>query len=287
MPSAAEDLLRIQKQINQLLTEFRKRAETDRENAQDAIATLVRLQTAQGLAAQFLERKRPYKDDPSFKALLDDGLLDHAAFIQKPPLLLGFYRRLLFSMDREVRSILEIGVKGGGSTAFWKALFPDATVIGMDLKLRRWVASEPSADGVIYVQGDQTDVARLQEIATQYGPFSIVIDDGSHVTDHQATTMRCLLPQVEPGGFYVVEDIHTSIKTLDGEQSLHYGEDIWSDFTLAVFQHLRKGPAPAPSAGAQLASRLASVIDDLILGSRVLAIRVRPESSSPEQSRRT
>jgi cephalosporin hydroxylase len=90
----------------------------------------------------------------------------------------------------------------------WKALFPGASVVGVDIKLRRWLTRQPSADGVVYLQGDQTDVARLEEIAAKYGPFDIVIDDGSHVTDHVAGTLRRLLPHVRPGGVCIIEDTH-------------------------------------------------------------------------------
>jgi len=270
--STTEGFPALYKQMDDLLKELRARVEADREHAQDAICTLVRLQTAQGLAGQFMQGKRPYERNAQFATLMEEGLLHHAAFIQKTPLMLAFYRRLLFSLPQEPTSILEIGVKGGGSTAFWKALFPAATVVGVDIKLRRWLTPQPSADGVIYLQGDQTDAARLKEIAGQHGPFDVVIDDGSHVVDHQALTMRCLVPHVRPGGFYVIEDTHASVKKAG--HTGDYGADIWADFTLAVLQRLRKGPSPAASDGVKLAGDLASKIDDLVVSSQLLAIRV-------------
>jgi cephalosporin hydroxylase len=267
-----EEFLRLYEQMDDLLKAMRACVERDREKAQDAVSTLVRVQTAQGLAAQFLDRKRPYEANAQLAAMIQDGLLHHAAFIQKAPRMLSFYRWLLFAFEQEPRSVLEIGVKGGGSTAFWKALFPAATVVGLDLKLRRWLVGAPSEDGVIYIEGDQTDTTRLDEIARQYGPFDIVIDDGSHVVDHQASTMRCLLPHVRAGGFYVVEDTHTSVKK-PGHTGGDYGTDIWADFTLAVFQRLRKGPPPPPSEGTRLASDMASMIENAIIGTQVLAVR--------------
>lgn len=276
--SRPEELLRAYEQMDELLTDIRKKVEGDWEKAQDAISTLVRTQAAQGLAALFMKRKRPYEDNAQLTAMMQNGLLTHAAFIQKAPRLLNFYKRLLFSMERPPESVFEIGVKGGGSTAFWKALFPAAAVVGMDIKLQRSLASEPSEDGVIYLQGDQTDAARLNEIADRYGPFDVVIDDGSHVTDHQAMTMRCLLRRVRPGGVYVIEDINASVKK-PSSHAVDYGADIWSDFTATVFQQLRKGPLPPATAGGQLARDLIPLIDDLIMASRVLAVRVTERPS--------
>ena len=273
-PSKPEEFIALYTQMHELLLEMRRSVERDWERAQDAVATLVRTQTAQGLAPAFFERKRPWEGNSQLAAMIANGVLNHAAFPQKMPHILAFYRRLLTMLDREPTSILEIGVKGGGSTAIWKALFPGASVVGLDIKLRRWLTSEPSADGVVYLQGDQTDVARLEEIAAHYGPFDVVIDDGSHVTDHVGCTLRCLLPHVRPGGAYVIEDTHSSVRKPDSTGSIeHFGEDIWPAFTLAVFEHLRRGPRPPTSPGVELASAVRGMISDLIVSGQVLAIR--------------
>jgi hypothetical protein len=273
-PSKPEEFIALYTQMNELLREMRRGVERDWEKAQDAVATLVRTQTAQGMAPAFFTRKRPWEGNAELAKLIDDGVLDHAAFPQKMPFILAFYKRLLTGLDREPQSIMEIGVKGGGSTAFWKALFPRASVVGVDIKLRRWLQAQPSADGVVYLQGDQTDIAFLEESAAKYGPFDVVIDDGSHVTDHVASTLKCLLPHVRPGGLYVIEDTHSSMKkpTATGSTD-QYGDDIWPDFTLAVFERLRRGPTPPPSAGAQLAGAVSAMIADLVVSRRLLAIR--------------
>jgi cephalosporin hydroxylase len=268
------DLVGLQQEMHDLLKEMRTRVENDWNKARDAVNTLARMQTAQGLAPLFLAQRQPYKDDAELSALMGSGLLHHGSFIQKTPTLLAFYQRLLTMIQQPPQNVMEIGVKGGGSTALWKALFPGATVVGLDIKLRPWLTTEPSEDGVVYLQGDQTDVKRLREIAEQYGPFDLVIDDGSHVSAHQATTIRSLLPRVRPGGFYVVEDIHTSVKKATS-RPVDYGEDIWSDFTLTVFARLRGAELPPATAGGQLARELVSRIAELIIAPQVLAIRIK------------
>ncbi len=262
-----------QPHVDRLIREIRDEMASDWRKAQDAVNSLVRTQVAQGLAPLFLARKQPYKNHPELTAMIAGGLLHSATFIQKSPFHLKFYRQVLASLAEEPRSILEIGVKGGGSTALWKALFRSATVVGIDIKLRPGLA-EPSPDGVIYLQADQTDVKRLREIAGQYGPFDLVIDDGSHVTDHQAVSIRELLPHVRPGGVYVVEDIHASVKTASTRE-VDFGEDIWADFTLTVLQRLRGGPVERTTRGGQLASHLARWIEELIIARDLLAVRVK------------
>ena len=115
--------------------------------------------------------------------------------------------------DRALR-ILEIGVWEGESLQTWAEFFPRAKVVGVDIN----PDTRKFAGGRITVEvGDQSDAARLAEIAAAHGPFDIVIDDGSHVWTHQILTLQVLLPHVVAGGFYVVEDIDTSYGTL-GEQ---------------------------------------------------------------------
>ena len=273
-PSTPDAFLALYRQMEELLKEMRRGVERDWGHAQDAVADLIRTQTAQGLANAFFARKRPWEANAELAKMIEQGVLEHAAFPQKMPYMLAFYRRLLTGLDREPASILEIGVKGGGSTAMWKALFPNAVVVGVDIKLRRWLTHQPSQDGVVYLQGDQTDIPRLEEIARKYGPFDLVIDDGSHVTDHVAGTLQCLLPHVRPGGVYVIEDTHSSMRKPESTGSVEqYGEDIWPDFTLALFERLRKGPKPKASPGAQLAAAVSGMVADLIVSAQILAIR--------------
>ena len=40
--------------------------------------------------------------------------------------------------------------------------------------------------------------------------YDIIIDDGSHVPQHQITSLACLLPALNPGGLYIIENVETS-----------------------------------------------------------------------------
>jgi cephalosporin hydroxylase len=43
-----------------------------------------------------------------------------------------------------------------------------------------------------------------------HGPFDIVIDDGSHVFEHQIASFEALFPLASSTAVYIVEDVHTS-----------------------------------------------------------------------------
>ena len=121
---------------------------------------------------------------------------------------LVFYERF-FAPLRHVHGLklLEIGVYDGASLRMWEEYFPHGRIAGIDVDpaTLRHATARASVDIV-----DQSDVMALVAFATRHGPFDIIIDDGSHVWDHQVTSLRCLYPFVKPGGFYVVEDLDTS-----------------------------------------------------------------------------
>jgi SAM-dependent methyltransferase len=105
-------------------------------------------------------------------------------------------------------TVLEIGVFHGGSLEMWRDYFGrGATIIGVDIDERVRSIEDP---GFRVVIGDQSDPVFLQSLADQYGPFDIVIDDGSHEPAHQVASLTALWPHVKVGGVYLVEDLHTS-----------------------------------------------------------------------------
>jgi hypothetical protein len=109
--------------------------------------------------------------------------------------------------------ILEIGVGGyeslspGGSLRLWRDYLPRSQVVGLDINDKE-VDLGPS---VRFVRGDQTDVDALSRaVAALDGSPTIVIDDGSHLVEHAATSFEFLFPLLSAGGLYVIEDLHTS-----------------------------------------------------------------------------
>lgn len=108
--------------------------------------------------------------------------------------------------------VLEIGVGGydgmapGGSLKIWRDYFQRSTIVGMDLH-DKTVELGPR---VKFVRGDQSSPADLRRLIAGHGPFDIIIDDGSHVGDHQHISFDALWPTLTPGGWYVIEDLSTS-----------------------------------------------------------------------------
>ncbi len=104
-------------------------------------------------------------------------------------------------------TVLEVGVYEGGSVRMWEQYFPNAQVIGVDINP---AAATHATDRIKIEIANQSDVSDLVTLATKHGPFDLVVDDGSHIWDHQITTFQWLFPYVRPGRYYILEDIDTS-----------------------------------------------------------------------------
>jgi 23S rRNA U2552 (ribose-2'-O)-methylase RlmE/FtsJ len=114
-----------------------------------------------------------------------------------------------FAPHRNKRcKILEIGVQNGGSLQLYQKYFSFAEkIVGVDIdpKCKR------IESGNIYIEiGSQADREFLDDVNAEHGPFDIVIDDGSHVFEHQISSFEALFPHLSSTGVYIVEDTHTS-----------------------------------------------------------------------------
>ena len=86
--------------------------------------------------------------------------------------------------DRPI-TMLEIGVFRGGSLRMWKKYFhPDSTIVGIDVD-QSCQAHEIANQNVFVRIGSQADPAFLVAVNGEFGPFDIILDDGSHKTHHQ------------------------------------------------------------------------------------------------------
>lgn len=103
--------------------------------------------------------------------------------------------------------LLEIGCSER-SLETWRDCFPLAEITGLDLNPGGATNQEDLAgvSGVTYVEGDQRDVDLLRRL----GAYDVVVDDGGHIPVDQILTFTTLFPLMPSGGWYFIEDLHTS-----------------------------------------------------------------------------
>lgn len=119
------------------------------------------------------------------------------------------YERHLAKFVGKAPKILEIGVLGGGSIELWLKYFGEGTqVIGVDIDPR---CLEYKYEGnAQVVMGNQGDPDFWGEFLDKNTDFDIIIDDGSHIMEHQVLTLIMTFPHLKVGGVYICEDTHTS-----------------------------------------------------------------------------
>ncbi len=104
--------------------------------------------------------------------------------------------------------MLEIGVSKGGSIELWRRYFgADSAIWGIDIDPACADRVDPPNEVRI---GSQADPAFLASVVAEMGSPDIVLDDGSHVADHQRASFAALFPALSVGGLYVIEDLHTA-----------------------------------------------------------------------------
>lgn len=107
--------------------------------------------------------------------------------------------------DRPIK-VLEIGVYHGGSLQLLKKYFGEAAmVIGVDIDPGCAGFAE---DRVSVEIGDQSSQPFWQSFFERHGEFDVIIDDGSHISEHQIVTLLMAWPHLRDGGTYLVEDLH-------------------------------------------------------------------------------
>ena len=123
------------------------------------------------------------------------------------------YEHHLAKLKGEAFTLLEIGIggysrekQGGASLRMWKAFFPKANIIGLDIEDKSFVA-EPRIQPY---RGSQTSEPLLRTIVESAENLLVVIDDGSHRCEHVRDTFRILFPLLPDGAIYAIEDTQTS-----------------------------------------------------------------------------
>ena len=121
---------------------------------------------------------------------------------------LDVYDRHLTRFRNTSVRILEIGVQHGGSLQIWHKYFgPDSVVFGIDIDEN--CRSMSDADAQVRI-GSQANPAFLRSVVEEMGGLDVVVDDGSHVAEHQRISFDALFPLLSERGVYICEDICTA-----------------------------------------------------------------------------
>lgn len=123
------------------------------------------------------------------------------------------YQRHLGHLRRKPIKLLEIGIggyeeptRGGASLRMWRDYFRRGEIHGLDIHEKRIDVRRIRTH-----QGDQSDKKFLDDFSRRWGPFDVIIDDGSHMNAHVQISFDALfIEHLKPGGMYAIEDMATA-----------------------------------------------------------------------------
>ncbi len=118
---------------------------------------------------------------------------------------LGYLESYLAPIRSSASAVLELGIAEGGSLLMWEQYFPTARIVGVDI-LPECIKPFSRALAVLVRDGDLEDL--LLKLGGQ--TFDVIIDDASHNYQNTRSYFYALWPCLKPGGFYIIEDLHTS-----------------------------------------------------------------------------
>ncbi|MBR0738732.1 hypothetical protein JQ581_17490 [Bradyrhizobium liaoningense] len=138
------------------------------------------------------------------------------------------YDMLFNSLRNQPINFLEIGLCAGGpevdgpvnraterlpSVSMWREYFPQAMIYGLDIS----DFSDFQTNWFRFFRADCGSRDELGAVIRTGVQFDVIIDDGSHASYHQQTTLDVLFPALKPGGLYVIEDLDWQPTTYEAQ----------------------------------------------------------------------
>ena len=157
--------------------------------------------------------EKTVKEDIQEKYGFDGDLLDifvntRGVLVNKWHHYIPIYDRYLSRFRGTKVRFLEIGVSKGGSLQMWRRyLGDDAVIFGIDIDPD--CARYDGQAGQVRI-GSQTDAVFLASVIKEMGGVDVILDDGSHHMDHIPASLNALFAQLDDGGLYLIEDLHTA-----------------------------------------------------------------------------
>ena len=189
---------------------------------------------------------------------------------------LRHYERLFEDFRHQPVHLVEIGVFGGASLRMWKWFFPKAQLTGIDINPACRAHAE---DRVTIEIGSQDDPDLLDRVCKDNAPM-IVIDDGSHTSEHRIATFQHVFPLMAPGGIYVIEDfaVHTGAQRSDAEPNRQSGADYFTDVGRLCFA------AGKTKTAQDVPPELAQMVDDTVFFASAVAMRKKDPQRDVERA---
>lgn len=151
----------------------------------------------------------------------------------------------------EVENVLEIGINQGRSMRMWRDFFPNAQIHGFDIRPETMIYGQ---ERITTFTCDQSDEQSLKDALWRAGnkKYDVIIEDGSHIYDHQVTTLRVCFPDyLNAHGVMFIEDANNGTPPLATEdmpehyvRRIYQWENAPNDMLQVIHQYRFYPPLP-------------------------------------------
>jgi len=114
------------------------------------------------------------------------------------------YEKIFSPIKDSTKSILEIGFDSGISLQVYSEYFQNATIYGIDI-CDNCMPEIKKNDHISIIFGD----AKSSNVINHFNKtYDIIIEDASHLLNDQICHFKDYSDFVNPGGYYIIEDVH-------------------------------------------------------------------------------
>lgn len=141
------------------------------------------------------------------------------------------YDELFKGLENEHISLFEIGYASGGSAKLFADFFKKGSVRCIEINpllVYTWEAAAIKPRRLTVECKDATTIDEAYFKGLPGGMPDIVIDDGSHLQEHQLHTVKVVYPILKPGGMLIIEDIQDLTSFTAAINELGYPYEVYN-----------------------------------------------------------
>jgi predicted O-methyltransferase YrrM len=174
---------------------------------------------------------------------------DEEVILLKGPWHFGLYDGIV-SNPSSIKNILEFGIFEGGSAFLFAEMFPNAKIVGIDMRasnpaLERHIARSGLQDRIKLYHGVLQDdhIAVSHIINQEFGEAAIdmLVDDCSHNYSFSRSSFEIAFPKLKKSGIYALEDWDWAHHRLNPYKS--WKSPVLSNFVFELTSALTSSPS--------------------------------------------
>lgn len=146
------------------------------------------------------------------------------------------YEKLFEPIRNTTKRFCEIGAGTMGSAKMWRDYFSNCLVVVCDINIMK----DDDKERIEIVQLDQSKDDELDVFCKNQQNFDVILDDGSHKMRDQQITFAKLFKKLNPGGIFIIEDLHTSTEAKMPEKRIFDWGDPEKTTTLDMLENFIK-----------------------------------------------